>query len=119
MTGQLSVADEIGLGQMKTIALLMLVLRQISLQAPSEEVMKMALGQGMPGNWVVVIAITVLDVETEVVVSVCVETLVVVDVTVETLVAVEVTGWEAREPTVDSRPEINFTWPERVADVLV
>ena len=66
----------------------------------------------------VVIAITVLEVETEVVVSVCVEMPVVVDVTVEKLVAVEVTGWEARELTVDSRPEIDFIWPERVADVL-
>ena len=66
----------------------------------------------------VVIAITVRVVETEVVVSVCVETLVVVDVTVETLVAVEVTGWEARELAVDSRPEIDFICPERVADVL-
>jgi len=50
VNGQLSVAVEIGLGQMKTIALLKLVLRQISLQAPSKEVRKMALDQGMPGN---------------------------------------------------------------------
>ncbi len=104
---------------MKTIALLKLVLRQISLHAPSDEVRKMALDQGIPGNCVVVNAITVLEVETEVVVSVCVEMLVVVDVTVEKLVAVEVTGWEARELTVDSRPEIDCLWPERVADVLV
>ena len=92
---------------MKTIALFKLV-RQISLQAPPREVKKMALGQGRPGNWVVVIAITVRVVETEVVVSVC----------VETLVAVEVTGWDARELAVDSRADIDSPWVERVADVL-
>ncbi len=93
---------------MKTIAPLKLVVRQIPLQPPSEEVRKMALGQGRPGNWVVVIPITVRVVETEVVVSVC----------VETLVAVEVTGWDARELAVDSRAEIDCPWAERVADVL-
>lgn len=86
----------IGPGQVKTMALFKLP-RQISLQAPSNEVMKIALGQGRPGNWVVVIVMTVRVVETEVVVSVWVETLV----------------------AVDSRADMERRWAERVADVLV